>query len=465
MMEYVTVLVLGDIGRSPRMQYHAMSLARQAGLNVALVGYAGSEPSTDLTACPNVTLYVLPQWGWRPRSRLLFLAALPFRIAFQCTVLLLTLLVRVPRPRYILVQNPPAIPSLIIAKVVALLQSASLIVDWHNFGYSILAMRLGRSHPLVTISYWYERLLGRMSDDNFCVTRAMQQELRNVWSIDARVLHDRPPRRFRRLSLPEIHNFFRELQEAGALVGLDDWRPSDLKREETLITEVVDGDIQYRKDRPAIIISSTSYTADEDFGILLDAAVAYDREASDNAARLLFVITGKGPLKQFYADAIAKLSLKRTRFLQLWMAADDYPKMLGCADLGVSLHTSSSGLDLPMKVVDMFGCGLPVCAVGFPCLDELLQHDHNGMVFGSSEELKTQLQGLFHNFPSNTARLGTLRSNVASFTSIRWDDCWRENALPCFANARRTSKWPALGLGAAFFVVVLLVSFLYRFGK
>lgn len=104
MMEYVTVLVLGDIGRSPRMQYHAMSLARQAGLNVALVGYAGSEPSTDLTACPNVTLYVLPQWGWRPRSRLLFLAALPFRIAFQCTVLLLTLLVRVPRPRYILVQ-------------------------------------------------------------------------------------------------------------------------------------------------------------------------------------------------------------------------------------------------------------------------------------------------------------------------------------------------------------------------
>lgn len=36
----VVVVVLGDIGRSPRMQYHALSIARKGGL-VDLVGYDG----------------------------------------------------------------------------------------------------------------------------------------------------------------------------------------------------------------------------------------------------------------------------------------------------------------------------------------------------------------------------------------------------------------------------------------
>ena len=34
------VLVLGDIGRSPRIQYHAISLAKNGGL-VDLIGYVG----------------------------------------------------------------------------------------------------------------------------------------------------------------------------------------------------------------------------------------------------------------------------------------------------------------------------------------------------------------------------------------------------------------------------------------
>jgi beta-1,4-mannosyltransferase len=36
----VQVLVLGDIGRSPRMQYHAISIAKKGG-KVDLIGYRG----------------------------------------------------------------------------------------------------------------------------------------------------------------------------------------------------------------------------------------------------------------------------------------------------------------------------------------------------------------------------------------------------------------------------------------
>lgn len=36
----VQILVLGDIGRSPRMQYHALSIARHGG-HVQFIGYQG----------------------------------------------------------------------------------------------------------------------------------------------------------------------------------------------------------------------------------------------------------------------------------------------------------------------------------------------------------------------------------------------------------------------------------------
>lgn len=45
--ERIQILVVGDIGRSPRMQYHGISVASH-GRKVDLIGYKGECPSSTL---------------------------------------------------------------------------------------------------------------------------------------------------------------------------------------------------------------------------------------------------------------------------------------------------------------------------------------------------------------------------------------------------------------------------------
>lgn len=98
---------------------------------------------------------------------------------------------------------------------------------------------------------------------------------------------------------------------------------------------------------------------------------------------ILLIITGKGPQKQYYINLIKKEQhkWKYIKIRTAWLEAEDYPKLLAASDLGVCLHYSSSGLDLPMKVVDMFGAGLPTLAIHFESIHELVKDSMNGYVF------------------------------------------------------------------------------------
>lgn len=118
-----------------------------------------------------------------------------------------------------------------------------------------------------------------------------------------------------------------------------------------------------------------------------------------------------------------------------WLATEDYPLCLATADLGVCLHYSSSGLDLPMKIVDMFGCALPVCAFNYKCIGELVQHGKNGFVFETYLELSQQILTWFYDFPHNATLVSVkaeFNERLEEFRRMRWEDNWKECALPAF---------------------------------
>ncbi|CAM9375194.1 unnamed protein product [Heterosigma akashiwo] len=462
------VVVLGDIGRSPRMQYHAISLQKQCNFQVSLVGYEGEKCIPAVESNNKIQIYTVKHFdGLLMLRKLLF----PLYAALKVTILLLRLLITllwvIPRPRAILVQNPPSIPSLAVVWFVCKLRQSHMIIDWHNLGYTVLGYSIGQKHPLVWLSKVYERFFGRLGSAHFCVTKAMSKWLKAEFGVEAMVLYDKPPRwivenagcptlgrlhngslieqssisiacglrmttmaslsmqhttmeRFgkkkvgdgkggrvswsqrpqlrrsdrlmkeRRISHPdeedpgaicallratklnvwggeEGYSFCLEHQkiiEEGKLGGKGRAKRARKKRE---LARRPRGDPR----RPLLLVSSTSWTPDEDFGVLLRALAAADGRLG---RPLVVCVTGKGPQKEMYERLIGGMVLKDVEIHTLWLEPEDYPLFLGACDLGVCLHKSTSGLDLPMKVLDMFGSGMPVCAVDFPCLDELVVH-------------------------------------------------------------------------------------------
>lgn len=419
----VCVIVLGDLGHSPRMNYHTLSLAK-AGFHVNFIGYSESTLSSEITSNPNITvipLQKMPEWVYHlPRILVYILKAI-----FQC----LSLWFSLPffsSPSHLLLQNPPGIPALPAAWLYCVLHRSKLVVDFHNYTYSILSLALKSNHPLVRFTSFVEKLFGAKCDSALCVTRAMQEDLAEHWDVQATVLYDRPPSIFHPIDTQIRHKLFSKLSETYSVFKGTDPNSS-------VFTETDGEKFSLRKDRPALLVSSTSWTEDEDFSVLLEALTKY--EASESPLPpLVCVITGKGPMKEMYCQKIASSGFKRVSVVTPWLEVEDYPSMLAAADLGVCLHTSSSGMDLPMKVVDMFGSGLPVAAIHYNCLHELVKDGINGVVFKDGEELAGILVDLFAGFPGQVnPRLSKFRDNLEEFRNLGWEENWTLNALPLFA--------------------------------
>jgi beta-1,4-mannosyltransferase len=381
------------------------------------------------------------------------------------------------------IQNPPALPAVLAARLASLVNGSKLLVDWHNLGFSMFTDRHGPNHPLVRLARCLERLLVASADFHICVSAALQGWLCDHFSVRATVLYDRPPAVFfasRALSAESRHEV---LTRAGLSLGPANANPlfphDDQEEEEddcTIQTQCLpSGEVvllplhggkgsksKSRRKRTALLVSATSWTPDEDFWLLLAALQQLDAQLSSSKSnsnsggafdRLAVVITGKGPGKAAFVQAVQDLQppLRHVAIRTAWLEPGDYPLLLACCDVGVSLHTSTSGLDLPMKVLDMFGAGLPVAAFRFPALPELvreqLQTQHgdssssssdsggllpNGVCFSDAPELAAHLQRLLFNSDSSDSGGGSseLAALAAGARQIdTWATTWQK-ALP-----------------------------------
>jgi len=202
------------------------------------------------------------------------------------------------------------------------------------FGYS------SPYHPIKIIAKVYERLLGPKADAHLCVTKAMKDFLLEnnfITSLsthenakNVNVLHDRPPEFFHQCQPSEIHDVISRYQK-----DFKDCFPNMMTNdsiqnesygegleivESTLFTVKLEKKVGFlenlmhgssndddrfeyhmRHNRPALVVSSTSWTPDEDFSILLDALLLLEErirlkkqeQKMFDCSKIVVVVTGK----------------------------------------------------------------------------------------------------------------------------------------------------------------------------
>ena len=154
------VVVMGDFGHSPRMQYHALSLADDADRDVVVVSTRGTTPIREIVEHERVRRVEVTTGEWSMTANWPTALALIARAAAQCAHLLYALLTMRPRPREVLIQNPPCIPTFFACGLACSLRGMRMVIDWHNLGYTLFGLKHGRASRATKFCEWYERTLG-----------------------------------------------------------------------------------------------------------------------------------------------------------------------------------------------------------------------------------------------------------------------------------------------------------------
>eukprot|EP00917_Polyrhabdina_sp_WS-2016_P006587 GHVP01014692.1.p1 GENE.GHVP01014692.1~~GHVP01014692.1.p1 ORF type:complete len:222 (-),score=36.54 GHVP01014692.1:56-721(-) len=192
-------------------------------------------------------------------------------------------------------------------------------------------------------------------------------------------------------------------------------------------------EVKLKESRPAIVVTSSSFTPDEDISMFIDALKEYDSMKITNKYNLatelpdlLVVLTGDGPGRQSIMNTVAESNFLNVSVYSIFVTSAEYLPFISSADIGVCLHLSSSSVDLPMKIVDMQSVGLAALAYGYEALEKEICPEYPLDLFYNSSELCTLLvQYLRH----HTQRNGLLekRKDKLRLCNLPSDvDAWKE---------------------------------------
>ena len=197
---YVHVIVLGDIAHSPRMINHCECFAANSA-KVRLVGFEENELPV-IARQKSVEFFPLHSFA-------IVSQCLPhfFSILIRGLLLMLQLffycLIRVKKNETILVQNPPALPILIVLLLLKPIKYVRIFIDWHNFGHSLMALKYGSNCIFVKMHYWIEGWVYKIATGHFCVTSAMKLAIVREFNVDYEsitVCYDKPKESFQKTS-------------------------------------------------------------------------------------------------------------------------------------------------------------------------------------------------------------------------------------------------------------------------
>src|SRR3954468_12117193 len=109
------VLVLADLGKSARMQYHARALA-SSGVDVDLVGYVGTALPKTILDDPGIVVHRFKPSSVRyeQTNGVTYALAAVFD-TLRVSLRLWRLLRKLAPPELVLLQNPPAFPTLAVS--------------------------------------------------------------------------------------------------------------------------------------------------------------------------------------------------------------------------------------------------------------------------------------------------------------------------------------------------------------